>query len=380
MTELASASQITEVRSSFPAYDAAELGFRDYWYPVLPARSLKNRPVPITVCGDKIVLIRDKGGVRALKDRCPHRGVPLSLGHQIFPGTLTCAYHGWTFDLETGALRQALTDGPDSAVCRDAEVCIKTYPVEERANLIWVYLGDEPCPPLEDDVPEVMLTDDAVVEPMVELREGNWRYAMENACDEAHAKYLHRYSPFYYFCRFPGWQTDVRLFPSEDGKWLNRVSKPVFDPVAYPGLGTWPPPEPWKKYRRRASKFAARLPATFIIDHHTWQDFQFFVPVDRDHHLALQISMMRTKGLQKLLWKLRYWLLIRPLHHVLLNRREDGLIVKNMSSPPEWLFRPDISIIAWRRWCQQRARRAPGGDQEPIRSESPAIERQQISA
>lgn len=378
--EQTSATRTTETHSSWPAYDAAELGFRNYWYPVMASKALRNKPVAITLCGEKIVLMRDKGVVRALKDRCPHRGVPLSLGHQIFPGTLTCIYHGWTFDLASGALKQALTDGPDSAVCRDAEVCVKTYPAEERANLIWVYVGDEPRPPIEDDIPEVMLADDAVVEPLVDFRKGNWRYAMENACDEAHAKYLHRYTPFYFFSRFAAWQTDVRLFPSEDGKWLNRSSKPVFDPVAYPGLGNWPPPERWRKFRRKPGKFAARLPGIFVHDHLTWQDFQFFVPVDRDHHLTLQISMMRTKGLSKLLWKLRYWLLIRPLHHVLLNRREDGLMVENMSSPPEWLFRPDISIIAWRRWCEQRARRLTASDQAPLQAGAMTAEKEATPA
>jgi nitrite reductase/ring-hydroxylating ferredoxin subunit len=344
---------------SWPLYDAAELGFRHYWYPVIEARKLRRKPVAITVCGENIVLVRDKDKVRALKDRCPHRGVPLSAGDQRFPGTITCIYHGWTFDLKTGTLLQALTDGPDSPVCRDAEVCVKTYPAEERANLIWVYVGDGPHPPIEEDIPDFLLAENAVVEPLVELRKGNWRYAMENACDEAHAKYLHRYTPFYFFCRFPGWQTDARMTPSDDGKWLNRSSKPVFESKEFRGLGIWPPVEGWRKFRRRPAKFAARLPAIFMVDHATWHDFQIFVPVDKDHHLNLQVTMQRAKGLKKLLWRLRYWLVIRPLHHILLNRWEDGFIVKNMSAPPEWLFRPDISIIAWRRWCQQNARQSP---------------------
>jgi phenylpropionate dioxygenase-like ring-hydroxylating dioxygenase large terminal subunit len=38
-------------------------------------------------------------GFHALLNRCPHRGVPLSEGNQQFPGTISCPYHGWTFDL-----------------------------------------------------------------------------------------------------------------------------------------------------------------------------------------------------------------------------------------------------------------------------------------
>ena len=57
--------------------------------------------------------------MRALHDRCPHRGVPLShpMATQEWPGTWTCCYHGWTFDLETGTLVAAITDGPDSPIC-----------------------------------------------------------------------------------------------------------------------------------------------------------------------------------------------------------------------------------------------------------------------
>jgi hypothetical protein len=35
------------------------------------------------------------------------------------------------------------------------------------------------------------------------------------------------------------------------------------------------------------------------------------------------------------------------------------MMVKLMDGPPEQLFRPDIAIVAWRRWYQDRARRSP---------------------
>ena len=43
---------------------------------------------------------RRRRPVHALPDRCPHRGVPLSLGKEEFPGTVTCPYHGWTYRLD----------------------------------------------------------------------------------------------------------------------------------------------------------------------------------------------------------------------------------------------------------------------------------------
>src|ERR671919_469998 len=73
---------------------------------------------------------------------------PLSAGRCVFTGMITCAYHGWTYDLASGDLVAALTDGPDSPICGKASVRVRTYPVEERAGLIWVWPGDEPPPPV----------------------------------------------------------------------------------------------------------------------------------------------------------------------------------------------------------------------------------------
>jgi phenylpropionate dioxygenase-like ring-hydroxylating dioxygenase large terminal subunit len=352
----------------WPRYEAADSGFRNYWYPVIESRRLGKKPLPIKLVGEKIALVRDNGKVYAINDRCPHRGVPLSAGRRECAGTISCIYHGWTYDLATGDLVAALTDGPDSPICGKATVRIKTYPVEERAGIVWVYVGDAPPPPVEEDIPEELLTTDARIYPMVDLRKGNWRYAMENAVDEAHAKYLHRRTPFYIFSKFPGSQTDTQLSPSEDGIWLRRDSKPVFESLTYPRIGKWPSQDFWRfvggPNRKGTSRGAAilgwaRLPAIFSVGHGDWCDYQMFTPVDEDHHLMLQVSVKRTGGFGALMWALRYWTYIRYVHHVMLNRWEDGSIVEAMDCPPERLFRPDVAIVAWRRWCEQKARHSP---------------------
>ena len=120
--------------SAWPRYDAAIGGLRNYWYPVAWSSSVGRRPVAVRLLDEPIVLLRERGQVHALADQCPHRGIPLSVGRQEFPGTWSCRYHGWTFDLETGVLKAALTDGPDSPICN--KVRVKTYPVAERAGRI----------------------------------------------------------------------------------------------------------------------------------------------------------------------------------------------------------------------------------------------------
>lgn len=60
--------------SAWPRYEAAVLGFREYWYPVAWARQVRSRPRSLTVLGDEIMLRREGGKIRAIQDRCPTEG------------------------------------------------------------------------------------------------------------------------------------------------------------------------------------------------------------------------------------------------------------------------------------------------------------------
>src|SRR5215218_7097524 len=122
MTEEQQSASREGLASAWPYYGAAARGFRNYWYPVMFSRQLGKKPTGIMLCGEKIVLARHAGKAYALHNRCPHRGVPLSEGAQQFPGLLTCAYHGWTYDLQSGQLEAVLTDGPDSPICGKGSV------------------------------------------------------------------------------------------------------------------------------------------------------------------------------------------------------------------------------------------------------------------
>jgi phenylpropionate dioxygenase-like ring-hydroxylating dioxygenase large terminal subunit len=68
----------TSLYRNWPRYEAANHGFRNYWYPVLESRLLKKKPRSVKVAGEAMVLVRDGDKLHALHDRCPHRGVPLS--------------------------------------------------------------------------------------------------------------------------------------------------------------------------------------------------------------------------------------------------------------------------------------------------------------
>ena len=254
--------------STWPRYDAAVLGLRNYWYPATWSWKVRSKPVPITLLGERLVFIRDHGRVYALHDRCAHRGVPLSLragslgqrgcARPEFPGTISCGYHGWTYELATGTLVAALTDGPDSPIC--GKVRIRTYPVEERIGIVWVYIGDLDPPPVEADIPEELLTRPHTKGGRISIREGNWRYAAENGFDEAHPRYLHRNSAWLMRQQIPGWtRSGVKMLedgtiegrPGDDDpgaiallRKLSRVSRKRWPETAVEAPRLMPPPKP----------------------------------------------------------------------------------------------------------------------------------------
>jgi phenylpropionate dioxygenase-like ring-hydroxylating dioxygenase large terminal subunit len=80
----------------------------------------------------------DEGKAFAMRDSCPHRGIPLSYGR--FDGkSVECAYHGWKFEACSGRCVEipSLTSQDKLKVER---VFAGHFPCEERDGYIWVYM------------------------------------------------------------------------------------------------------------------------------------------------------------------------------------------------------------------------------------------------
>jgi phenylpropionate dioxygenase-like ring-hydroxylating dioxygenase large terminal subunit len=334
---------------TWPRYDAAALGFREYWYPVLFSRQLGRKPVAIKLLGETVMFVRDRDGkAYALQDRCPHRGVPLALGKQEFPGSWSCWYHGWTYDLSSGVMVACLTDGPDSPLC--GKVRVRSYPLQERLGLVWIFMGDGTPPPVEADIPSELMENEVAIGGRLTVRPGNWRYAVENGFDEGHAKYLHRDSLWTFFRRMPAY-TRTSVVPSQDGVWITRVASKVAFEADYPVVGKWPP-KPWWKMGGKGAVVSVRMPGALRVKYPEWTHYEWYVPVDDGHHRYLQLAIKLTSGFDAWLFKLRYWAYIRWIFHGLFND-QDAVMVETMNIPPERLYRPDVSIIAWRKLCER---------------------------
>ena len=137
-------------------YAEAKLGFRNHWYPTLNSGEVtEGRPVTFQLAGEKLLINRIDGRLYCIKDQCLHRGVPLSRKVECYSkDTVTCWYHGWTYQWADGKLCDILTD-PSSKLIGTRS--LKTYPVQEFKGLVFVFLGDlegdsEP-PPLATDLP-----------------------------------------------------------------------------------------------------------------------------------------------------------------------------------------------------------------------------------
>ncbi len=340
----------------WPRYAAAARGLRNYWYPVMWSRDLGRKPVARGLCGERIVLLRDGGRPYALADTCPHRGVPLSVGRQEFPGTWTCRYHGWTFCLRTGVLQAALTDGPDSPI--RGKVRVATYPVEERAGLVWVYVGDEPPPPVEADIPCELLEPGTVVVGRISVQRGNWRYAAENGFDEGHAQMLHRYGAVHTaFRRLPAYR-ETKVVADPDG-YLSRATQHAAEVADYPGLGRWPRHRPWQR-PGKGHRVSIRLPGFIRVKaaHQAHAYWVWWTPIDERRYRMLQFYSAPASGLDAVKFRLLYLLYRKPFHHIQFNNQDAWMVRLTPDSAPERLYRPDASITAWRKLCEQ-ARGAP---------------------
>ncbi len=84
---------------------------------------------PFDVDGIPLALFLDGGQYFAIDDCCPHQGVPLSDGI-VFEKSVTCTWHGWRFDLETGQHMQG-------SRCR-----VATYPVRVQGEEIQVAIDE----------------------------------------------------------------------------------------------------------------------------------------------------------------------------------------------------------------------------------------------
>lgn len=153
------------------------------WSSEIPSTSFLAR----TILSTPVVLWRDdSGNPIAFEDRCCHRGAPLSKGRKE-GDCVRCMYHGLKFD-RTGTCIEIPGQQRIPPSAR-----VKVYPVVERHNWVWIWMGD-PARADETLIPDTHWLDD----PAWRYQEGYTHYAganylliADNLLDLAHLPYVH---------------------------------------------------------------------------------------------------------------------------------------------------------------------------------------------
>ncbi len=117
---------------------------REMWYFAVPGDALRpGKMVSKKLLGEPVLLGRGAdGAVFALRDICPHRGIPLSDGS--FDGAeIECCYHGWRF-APTGHC----TAIPSLVAEQNFDlgrIKVEAYPAREVQGNVWVFFGRDPA-------------------------------------------------------------------------------------------------------------------------------------------------------------------------------------------------------------------------------------------
>ena len=177
-------------RNESKAEDSAA-PLREAWYYAAPSRAVgRGRMLARQMLGEPVLLGRDRvGRVFALRDICPHRGMPLSEG-RFDGGEIECCYHGWRF-----ATHGACTTIPSLVEAQDLDlrsVGVLAYPAREVQGNIWVFLGDDP-----ETAPEIPLLEGVLESEGPRIIEQMRFGAQIDHCvvglmDPAHGPFVHR--------------------------------------------------------------------------------------------------------------------------------------------------------------------------------------------
>ena len=295
--------EIVRQCAAFPGYVEAKLGFRNHWYPTVFSEEIgEGEFLAHEILGDRVLMSRVDGKVYAIRDRCVHRGVPLSRKPECFKkGTVTCWYHAFTYSLATGELVAILTSPNSNQIGRRR---IRTFPVQEAQGIVFLFVGDIEPPPLSDDVPPGFLDADLAVRGARQEVGSNWRLGCENGFDATHI-FIHKDSVL-----VEGNDLALPLGFRPTGRKAFRVVEEATGPAGvYDLLGEHSEPVFEGKLDgetvRRGHMGATRvawdisiwLPGALRVN--PWPDpsmiqYEWYVPIDESRHFYLQTLARRV--------------------------------------------------------------------------------------
>ncbi|WP_417675318.1 Rieske 2Fe-2S domain-containing protein [Roseibium sp.] len=172
----------------------AEL-LRGLWYVACPGSEIKpGKMIGKKLMGEPVLLGRAADGkVFALRDICPHRGIPLR--HGWFDGEhVQCCYHGWKFD--TDGICVDIPSTHEYQTIDFSKITCGAYSIVEQQGLIWIYFsengekpedGRQPAPPMLPDFGVHDAPSVAIMQPFI----CSVDHAALGLMDPTHAAFVH---------------------------------------------------------------------------------------------------------------------------------------------------------------------------------------------
>ncbi|MBS0471189.1 MAG: aromatic ring-hydroxylating dioxygenase subunit alpha [Proteobacteria bacterium] len=173
--------------------DAVPLFLRDCWYMACLGDTVRTGGLKREMLlGEPVLIGRGRDGkVFAMRDICPHRGVPLSAGKVLADNTVECPYHGWRFKGDGQcSLIPSLVGGE---AIEAAKIKVRAYHACEQDGLIWVYMpapGRETATP-RGEPPKVDVPNPKPRWHVSQLFQCAIDHAVIGLMDPAHAPYVH---------------------------------------------------------------------------------------------------------------------------------------------------------------------------------------------
>jgi phenylpropionate dioxygenase-like ring-hydroxylating dioxygenase large terminal subunit len=161
---------------------------KNAWY--VSALSTEVGPVEMfhrKIMDISILIYRKQDGTAvAMHDRCPHRFAPLHLGKRDGDQVI-CLYHALRFDCSGKC-----TDNPHGEGQIPKAAVVRTFPIEEKYGLLWIWMGDQPADvsKLPDFGPLVDGNPHGVGYTYMHMK-ANYELIIDNVMDLSHIDHVH---------------------------------------------------------------------------------------------------------------------------------------------------------------------------------------------